>query len=160
MKQVLCICLTKTTQSTFVGFICNSFVRLGNHNRVLGSIIDELTQYPFFVRFRPFFLRFCFFLKKYALFHPHFYKSISVLSRLLYIDKNFVQKFSVSTIRAIFQNRAVPLYKKMFSENFCPIYVAVWLVRKWTYKTADAKAHTFSRRSKNVQKNGRKTATV
>ena len=54
----------------------------------------EFTQYPFFIRFRPFFLRFCF-LKKYALFHPHFYKSIYALTRLLYIDKNFVQKFCV-----------------------------------------------------------------
>ena len=33
----------------------------------------EFTQYPFFVRF-------CFSLKKYALFHPHFYMSISALS--------------------------------------------------------------------------------
>ena len=48
----------------------------------------EFTQYPFFVRF-------CFSLKKYALFHPHFYKSIYALSRLLYIDKHFVQKFCV-----------------------------------------------------------------
>ena len=36
------------------------------------------------------FLRFCFFLKKYARFHLHVCKSISALSRLLYIDKNFV----------------------------------------------------------------------
>ena len=28
----------------------------------------------------------------------------------------------------------------------------VWLVRIWTYKNADEKAHTFSRRSKNVKK--------
>ena len=41
----------------------------------------EFTQYPLFVRFRPFFLRFCFSLTKYALFHPHFYVSISALTR-------------------------------------------------------------------------------
>ena len=74
-----------------------------------------------FRTFSSVFLRFCFFLKKYALFHPHFYKSISALSRLLYIDKNFVQKFCVWRIRAIFQNRAVPLYKKIFSENFSSV---------------------------------------
>ena len=99
------------------------------------------------------FLRFCFSLKKYALFHSHFYKSIYALSRLLYIDKNFVQKFCVWTIRAIFRNRAVPLYKKFFSEKFCPVgYVTGWLVRIWTHKNADEKAHTLSRRSKNVRK--------
>ena len=73
--------------------------------------------------FRPFlsvFLRFCF-LKKYALFHPHFYKTISALRRLLYIDENFVHKFCVWTIRTIFQNKAVPPCKKFFSDNFCPV---------------------------------------
>ena len=74
-----------------------------------------------FRTFSSVFLRFCFSLTKYALFHPHFYKSISALSRLLYINKNFVQKFCVWTIRAIFRNKAVPLHKKNFSENFCPV---------------------------------------
>ena len=46
------------------------------------------------IRFSSVSLRFCF-LKKYALFHPHFYQSTTALSRLLYIDKNFVQKFCV-----------------------------------------------------------------
>ena len=103
------------------------------------------------IRFSSVFLRFCFFLLKYALFHPHFYKFISALRRLLYIVKNFVQKFCVWTLRAIFQNQAVPLYKKNFRKAFVQ-YVTVWLVRIWTYKNADEKAHTFSRRSKNVKK--------
>ena len=34
-------------------------------------------------------------MKNYAPFHPHFYKSISVPSKLLYIDKNLLQKFCV-----------------------------------------------------------------
>ena len=51
----------------------------------------EFTQYPFIVLF----FTFCFFLKKYALFYPHFQKSIPALSRLLYIGENFVQKFGV-----------------------------------------------------------------
>ena len=54
-------------------------------------------------------------------------------------------------MRAIFQNRAVPLCKKFFWKTFVQ-YVTVWLVRIWTYKNADEKAHTFSRRSKNVKK--------
>ena len=74
-----------------------------------------------FRTFSSVFLRFYFSLKKYALFHPHFCKSIYALSRLLYIDKNFVQKFCVWTIRAVFRNRTVLLYKKIFSENFCPV---------------------------------------
>ena len=47
------------------------------------------------IRFSSVFLRFCFFMKKNALFHPQFCKSISTLSRLLYIGKDFVQKFCV-----------------------------------------------------------------
>ena len=62
------------------------------------------------------------------------------------------------TIRAIFQNKAVPLRKKFFRTTFVQ-YVTVWLVRIWTYKNADEKEHTCSRRSENV-KNGRKTDTV
>ena len=107
--------------------ICLRDVLTGNKYLIVTSYAfvlqnkGEFTQYPFFVRFRPFFLRFCFSLKKYALFHPQYYKSISALSRVLYKDKNFVQKFLVWRIRAIFQNRAVPLYKKIFSENFSSV---------------------------------------
>ena len=95
----------------------------GNAIQSLDSLIQIRWIYTVSVlrTFSSVFLRFCFSLKKYALFHPHFYKSIYALSRLLYIDKNFVQKFCVWTIRAIFWNRAVPLYKKFFSENFCPV---------------------------------------
>ena len=33
-----------------------------------------------------------------------------------------------------------------------PSCITIYLVRIWTYKIADKKAHTFSRRSKNVKK--------
>ena len=57
--------------------------------------------------------------KKFALFRPHFHKTIYAISRLLLdIDKNFVQKFRVETMKAIFQDRAVPLYKTIVSKNF------------------------------------------
>ena len=54
-----------------------------------------------------------------------------------------------------------PFTKNFFRKIFVQ-YVTVWLVRIWTYKNADEKAHTFSR-SKNVKKtdeNVRKTDTV
>ena len=57
--------------------------------------------------FSFFFLRFFISIKKCALFHPHFCKSISALTRLLHVDKNFVKKFRIWVIRAIFQNIAV-----------------------------------------------------
>ena len=59
-------------------------------------------------------------MKKYALFHLHFYKSISALSRVLYINQ-FCSKNLYMNARAIFQFKAVPLCKKFFSENFCPV---------------------------------------
>ena len=40
---------------------------------------------------------------------------------------------------------------KTFEQNFY-LYERVCLVRIWTYKIADEKAHTFSRRSKNAKK--------
>ena len=54
-------------------------------------------------------------------------------------------------MRAIFQNRAVLLYKKSFLKTFVQ-YVTVWLTRIWTYKNADEKEHTDSWRRKKVQK--------
>ena len=55
-------------------------------------------------------------------------------------------------MRAIFQNKAVPLYIFFFFRNTFVQYVTVWLVRIWAYKNADEKEHTFSWRTKNVQK--------
>ena len=57
-------------------------------------------------------------------------------------------------MRAIFQNRAVPLYKKSFLKTFA-LYVTVWLkwlTRIWTYKNADEKQRTVSWRRKSGQK--------
>ena len=109
------------------------------------------------IRFSSVFVRFCFCLKKYAFFPSHILKSISAQSRLLYIHENFLQKFCAWTIIAIFQNRAVPypFTKNFFRKTFVQ-FVTAWLVRIWTYKNADEKSHTFSRRSKNAKKNGPK----
>ena len=51
----------------------------------------------------------------------------------------------------ISKQSCTPLQKNFFGKTFVQ-YVTVWLVRIWTYKNADEKAHTFSRRSKNVKK--------
>ena len=115
-----------------------------------------------FRTFSSVFLRFCFSLKKYALFHPHFYKSIYALSRLLYIDKNFAQKFCVWTIRAIFRNKAVALYKKIFSENFCPVCKCLVRANMDTWKCGWKSAY-FDKEKQNrkkTDKNVRKTDTV
>ena len=52
---------------------------------------------------------------------------------------------------ALFWNIALIAYTQNFYQ-----YIAVYLVLIWTYKNADEKAQTFSRRSKNVEKNGQK----
>ena len=49
-----------------------------------------------------------------------------------------------------------PFTKKFFRKTFVQ-YVTVWLVRIWTHKNADEKAHTLSRRSKNVKKRTKRT---
>ena len=69
------------------------------------------------------------------------------------------QKFSEKNFRGVVQT--VQFYfeishlNKILEQNFY-LCVAVYVVRIWTYKNADEKAHTFSRRSKNE----RKTDTV
>ena len=55
------------------------------------------------------------------------------------------------TIRAIFQNTAEPFLQKNFFGKLLSIDVTVWLMQIRTYKNADEKEHTFSRRSKNVK---------
>ena len=67
----------------------------------------------------PFFFPFCF-LKKYALFHPHFYKSISALSRLLHtvqikiLLKNFLRKRQ----ERYFKIGLYPFAKTFFRKTF------------------------------------------
>ena len=98
------------------------------------------------IRFLSVFLRFCFFLKKYALFHPHFLKSISALTRRSHTGQKFSEKSFLWRSTALFWNIALVVH----TQNFY-LYTTVYLVRIWTYKNADEKAHTFSR-SKNVKK--------
>ena len=60
--------------------------------------------------------------------------------------KVFQKKFFVKGT-ALFWNIALIVH----TQNFC-LYTTVYLVRIRTYKNADEKAHTFSKRSKNVKK--------
>ena len=48
-----------------------------------------------------------------ALFRSHFYVPIRTISRLLHIDKNFLEKFCLWTIRAIFQNIELYSFSKI-----------------------------------------------
>ena len=68
-----------------------------------------------------------------------------------YWTKVFRKIFFVKGYSSISKYRSYRSYTKLFEQNFC-LYITVYLVRIWTYKNADEKAHTFSRRSKNVKK--------
>ena len=105
---------------------------------------------PAFVRF--FFLRFCFSVKKYAIFHPHFYMSISALTRQSHTGQNFSEKnFLLEGVQLYFEISLLSFTHKIFEQKFY-LYITVYLEQIWTYKNADEKVHTFSRRSKNVKK--------
>ena len=71
------------------------------------------------------------------------------------MDKSFPKKFFLGKGKLYFEISLVSFIHKIFEQTFY-LYTTVYLVRIWTYKNADKKAHTFSRRSKNVKKNGRK----
>ena len=103
------------------------------------------------IRFSSVFLRFCSFLKKFALFHPHFYKSISVLIRQSHTGQKFSKKFFWKGVQLYFEISLLSFIHKIFEQNFY-LYTAVYFVPIWTYKNADEKARTFSRKSKNVKK--------
>ena len=90
-------------------------------------------------------------MKKYALFHPHFCMSISAPTKLSHTGEKFSEKKFLWRIQLYFEISLLSFIHKIFEQNFY-LYVTVYLVRIWTYQNADEKAHTFSRRSKNVKK--------
>ena len=67
------------------------------------------------------------------------------------LDKSFPKKFFCKGVQLYFEISLLSFIHKIFEQNFY-LYITVYLVRIWTYKNADEKAHTFSRRSKNVKK--------
>ena len=94
-------------------------------------------------------------MKKYALFRPHFYTSLSALTRLSHTGQKFSKKVFVKEYSPIVKYRTHRSCTNFLNKNFHQ-YVTVYLVRISIYKTADKKMHAFSRRSKNVKKNGQK----
>ena len=68
-----------------------------------------------------------------------------------YWTKVFRKKIFCKRVQLYFEISLLSFIHKMFGQNFYP-YTTIYLVRIWTYKNADEKAHTFSRRSKNVKK--------
>ena len=67
------------------------------------------------------------------------------------LEKSFPKKFFCKVVQLYFEISLLSFIHKIFEQNFYP-YITVYFVRIWTYKNADEKAHTFSRRSKNVKK--------
>ena len=104
------------------------------------------------IRFSSSFVRFFFSMKKYAVFRPHFYKSILALSTdcfllMKILFENFVHErreryFKIQQLYKFTQKN-----RKIFV-----LYVTVWLVRIRPYKSADEKTHIFLWRTKNAQK--------
>ena len=91
-------------------------------------------------------------MKKYAIFHWHFYMSISALTRQSHTGKSFPKKFFCKGVLLYFEISLLSFIHKNFEQNFYLYIITVYLVRIWTNKNADEKAHTFSRRSKNAKK--------
>ena len=68
----------------------------------------------------------------------------------LILNKSFPKKIFCKGVQLYFEISLLYFIQKIFKQNFY-LYTTVYLVRIWTNKNADEKAHTFSR-SKNVKK--------
>ena len=77
--------------------------------------------------------------------NPHLHTTTTIL------DKSFPKKIFCKGVQLSFEISLLSFIHKIFEQNF-DLYITVYLARIWTYKNADEKAHTFSRRSKNVKK--------
>ena len=71
--------------------------------------------------FRPFFLHFCFSAKKYAIFHPHFYISISALTRQSHTTQKFSEKFFCKGVQLYFEISLLSFIPKALNKIF--IYI-------------------------------------
>ena len=112
------------------------------------STKGEFTQYPFFVRF-------CFSLTKYPLFHPHFYVSISALTRQSHTGQKFSEKNFFKGVQLYFEISLLSFIQKIFEQNLY-LYITVYLVRIWTYKNAEWKSAYFFKEKQKRKKNRRK----
>ena len=135
------------------------FIKIQFHKAERKLVTEgEFTQYPFFSVFS----HFCFFLKKYALFHPHFYKSIPHIPDSHILDKCFPKKIFCEGVQLYFEISLLSFIHKIFEQNFY-LYTTIYLVRIWTHKNADEKAHYFlkqKQKRKKTDENERKTDTM
>ena len=107
------------------------------------------------IRFSYVFVRFFTFLllleKVYAFSSAFLCVHIRTNQTVTYWTKVVRKNFFCKGVRRYFEISLLSFVHKIFEQNFY-LYITVYLVRIWTYKNADEKAHTFSRRSKNVKK--------
>ena len=105
------------------------------------------------IRFSYVFVRFFTFLllldKVCALLSAFLCVHIRTNQTVTYWTKVFRKNFFVKGCSSISKYGSYRSYTKFLNKIF--IYITVYLVRIWTYKNANEKAHTFSRRSKNVK---------
>ena len=66
------------------------------------------------IRFCPFFLRFCFSVKKYALLHPHFYMSVSALTRQSNTEQKLSEKNFCRGVQLYFEISLLSFIHKIF----------------------------------------------
>ena len=101
-----------------------------------------------FVRFFTFLLlldKVCAFSSAFLCVHIRTNQTVHIM------DKIFLKKIFCKGVQLYFEISLLSFTHKIFEQNFY-LYITVYLVRMWTYKNADEKAHTFSRRSKDVKK--------
>ena len=103
----------------------------------------EFPQYPFLL-FRE---------KVYAFSSTFLYVHIRTNQTVTYRTKVFQKKIFCKGVQLYFEILILLFIQKIFehTRNFY-LYVTVHLVRIWTYKNADEKAHTFSKRNKHKKK--------
>ena len=128
-------------------------IRYSYFAMVYSSLKINLYSIRFFVRFCQFF---------YVFASPGTSLSFFIRIFVSSYHKSFPKKIFCKMVQPYFEILLLSFIHKIFEQNFCQ-YTTVYLVRKWTYKNANEKAHTFSPRSKNVKKKnkrGRKTDTA
>ena len=103
----------------------------------------EFPQYPFLL-FRE---------KVYAFSSAFLYVHIRTNQTVTYQTKVFPKKIFCKGVQLYFEILILLFIQKIFehTRKFY-LYVTVHLVRIWTYKNADEKAHTFSKRNKHIKK--------
>ena len=114
------------------------------------------TKYPFFVHFCPFLCIFSSPWKSMFFFVRIFVCPYPRWSDCQILDKSFSKQICCKGAQPYFEISLLSFTHKIFEQKFYQ-YVTVYVVQIWTYKNADEKAHTLSRRSKNVKKKRTKT---